>query len=76
MINDGFKNIWFDLSHNNPGTLSVSPAALTEYPDKKEVCKDGMIHLIQLCQQTTAEQERKHFTLDLRHCTDTTATNI
>ena len=42
---------------------SVLSVSLTEYPDKKEVCKDAMIHLIQLCQPTTAEQERKHFTL-------------
>ena len=40
--------------------VTMSP---TEYPDKKEACKDAMIHLIQLCQLTTEEQERKHFTV-------------
>ena len=53
----------FRLVPHGLNISSVLSVSLTEYPDKKEVCKDAMIHLIQLCQLTTAEQERKHFTL-------------
>ena len=51
------------MSQTAGNLFSVLSVSLTEYPDKKEVCKDAMIHLIQLCQLTTAEQERKHLNL-------------